>query len=147
MFSTDSRPDLYRQHIAAVRIQTNWRAYKSRRFFRSYRKAIVALQCCWRSKVARKELRNRRKEAREATKLLQDKQALDVKLKETIATLEHVQNQRNELKQAYKVPIAHSSVAMKCSEELRLLKILDSAHSRGAAVCNPHALCIVVWTM
>lgn len=65
----------------------------------------MALQCCFRAKIARRELRNRRKEAREATKLLQDKQALDVKLKETIATLEHVQNQRNELKHAYKVLI------------------------------------------
>ena len=71
----------------------------------------MALQCCWRCKLARRELRSRRKEAREATKLLEDKQALDVKLKETIATLEHVQNQRNELKQAYKVSFCTKHLA------------------------------------
>ena len=62
----------------------------------------MALQCCWRRKLARRELRRRRTEAREAGKLLQDKQALDEKLKETVAVLETVQNQRNELRQAYK---------------------------------------------
>jgi len=42
-------------------------------------------------------------EAREAGKLLQDKNALDEKLKETLVILETVQNQRNELRQLYKV--------------------------------------------
>ena len=75
----------------------------------------MALQCCWRRKTARRELRRRRKEAQEAGKLLQDKQALDAKLKETLAILETVQNQRNDLRQACKVrlprdgsPIAHA---------------------------------------
>lgn len=54
--------------------------------------------------MARRELRSRRMEAREAGKLLQDKNALDEKLKETLAILETVQNQRNELRQLYKVP-------------------------------------------
>jgi hypothetical protein len=69
----------------------------------SYRKSVVALQCCWRRKIARRELRSRRMEAREAGKLLQDKNALDEKLKETLIVLETVQNQRNELRQQYKV--------------------------------------------
>ena len=69
----------------------------------AYRRAVVALQCCWRRKLARRELRARRQEAREAGKLLKDKAALDEKLKETLAILETVQNQRNELRQLYKV--------------------------------------------
>lgn len=60
------------------------------------------LQTRWRSKRAKKELRRRRQEARESGKLLQDKQALEVRLREMQAILETVQNQRNELKQLYK---------------------------------------------
>lgn len=80
-----------------------WRGSRARRSWLAYRRAIVALQCCWRRKTARRELRRRRTEAREATKLLQDKQNLDAKLKETMAMLENVQNQRNEIRQSYKV--------------------------------------------
>jgi myosin-5 len=60
-------------------------------------------QTRWRSKRAKRELRRRRQEARESGKLLQDKQALEARLKELQAILETVQNQRNELKQLYKV--------------------------------------------
>ena len=63
----------------------------------------VLLQTRWRSKLAKRELRRRRAEARESGKLLQDKQALEHRLKEMQAILETVQNQRNELKQLYKV--------------------------------------------
>lgn len=61
------------------------------------------VQTRWRSKLAKRELRRRRAEARESGKLLQDKQALEQRLKEVQAVLETVQNQRNELKQLYKV--------------------------------------------
>lgn len=62
-----------------------------------------SLQSLWRSRCARRELRRRRTEAREAGKLLQDKQALEVRVKEQQAVLETVQNQRNELRQQYRV--------------------------------------------
>ena len=60
-------------------------------------------QSLWRGKCARRELRRRRAEAREAGKLLQDKQALEVKLREIQNVLETVQGQRNELRQQYRV--------------------------------------------
>ena len=60
-------------------------------------------QTRWRSKVAKAELRRRRAEARESGKLLQDKQALERRLGELQGVLETVQNQRNELKQQFKV--------------------------------------------
>ena len=60
-------------------------------------------QSLWRSKCARRELRRRRTEAREAGKLMQDKQALEVKLREVQNVLEAVQNQRNDLRQQYRV--------------------------------------------
>ena len=61
------------------------------------------MQSLWRGKCARRELRRRRTEAREAGKLMQDKQALEVKLREVQNVLETVQNQRNELRQQYRV--------------------------------------------
>ncbi len=63
----------------------------------------LPLQSLWRGKLARRELRRRRQEAREAGKLLQDKQALESKLREMQNVLETVQGQRNELKQQYRV--------------------------------------------
>ena len=92
-----------RQQLAARKIQAAFRGSQARREFVAYRSTVVALQCCWRRKLARRELRARRQEAREAGKLLKDKAALDEKLKETLAILETVQNQRNELRQLYKV--------------------------------------------
>lgn len=65
--------------------------------------SVIALQCRWRQKLAKRELRRRRTEAREATKLLQDKAALEGRMHELQALVETLQGQRNELKQAFKV--------------------------------------------
>ncbi len=79
------------------------------------------MQTRWRSKLAKRELRRRRAEARESGKLLQDKQALEHRLKEMQAILETVQNQRNELKQLYKVqtfvPASVPILAFRCVQE------------------------------
>ena len=60
-------------------------------------------QSLWRGRSARRELRRRRAEAREAGKLMQDKQALEAKLRDVQNVLETVQTQRNELRQQYRV--------------------------------------------
>ena len=52
--------------------------------------------------VAKRELRHLRLEARESTKLLEDKKALEMRCVELQATLEVVQNQRNQLRQQIK---------------------------------------------
>ena len=67
-------------------------------------------QTRWRGKVARAELRRRRAEARESGKLLQDKQALEGRLKEVQTVLENVQNQRNDLKQQFRVSCTSTPV-------------------------------------
>ena len=41
------------------------------------RRGVIAAQCCWRRRAARRELRRRRAEAREAGKLLQVSLAQD----------------------------------------------------------------------
>ena len=60
-----------RQERAALCIQRNWRRYQARKAFLLYRRRVVRLQCAWRSKLARRELRKRRASQREAGKLLQ----------------------------------------------------------------------------
>ena len=65
-------------------------------------KLLARAQTRWRSKIAKQELRRRRAEARESGKLLQDKQALELRVKEMQAILETVQNQRNDLKQQFR---------------------------------------------
>ena len=60
-----------RQQRAALCIQRNWRRYQARKAFLLYRRRVVRLQCAWRSKLARRDLRKRRASQREAGKLLQ----------------------------------------------------------------------------
>jgi myosin V len=74
-----------------------------RREYLEFRRGVVLVQSAWRRRRARRELRRLRQEAREATKLLQDKRSLEEKVTELQNVLEVVQNQRNELKQQYKV--------------------------------------------
>lgn len=95
---------------------------------------FTRMQTRWRSKLAKKELRKRRAEARESGKLLQDKQALEHRLKEMQAILETVQNQRNELKQLYKV--RHPTYTLQPSASgkalLPLLLLAQQQEKRGS---------------
>lgn len=106
----------------------------------AYRRAVVALQCCWRRKLARRELRARRQEAREAGKLLKDKAALDEKLKETLAILETVQNQRNELRQLYKVRPLRLSGCLKIATTTVLLHSNEKPHLLQSRKCSGNGL-------
>ena len=92
-----------RQHRAALAIQTAWRGHTARANFRRTRRGVVAAQGLWRCKLARRKLRALRAEAREAGKLMQDKRFLETKVVELTSTLELVQNQRNDLRQQFRV--------------------------------------------
>lgn len=71
-----------RAEKAALLIQRRYRGYAARKsYLRDVRRVIVC-QNLWRKKCARAELRKRRAAAREAGKLMQDKQALEVKVAE-----------------------------------------------------------------
>lgn len=94
-----------RQQRAALAIQTAWRRHRAEQYLSTWRHAVTVLQCRWRQKLARRELRRRRTEAREATKLLQDKANLEGRMTELQTLVETLQGQRNELKQAYKVRV------------------------------------------
>ena len=60
-----------RQQRAALCIQRNWRRHQARQAWLLHRRRVVRLQCLWRVKMARRELRKRRASQREAGKLLQ----------------------------------------------------------------------------
>eukprot|EP01025_Chloroclados_australasicus_P055566 TRINITY_DN6759_c0_g1_i2.p1 TRINITY_DN6759_c0_g1~~TRINITY_DN6759_c0_g1_i2.p1 ORF type:complete len:1608 (-),score=236.01 TRINITY_DN6759_c0_g1_i2:671-5494(-) len=97
---------------AAVVIQKYWRALQARRLYRAMRQASVIFQCAWRMKKAARELRKRKAEAMQASKLMQDKKALESKVNELSTVMETVQNQRNDLKQQLKDEKANSSVLL-----------------------------------
>ena len=71
-----------RQQRAALCIQRNWRRHRARQAYLLHRRRVVRLQCLWRSKMARRELRKRRASQREAGKLLQVCAAAAVKAKQ-----------------------------------------------------------------
>lgn len=91
-----------RRENAAKIIQTCWRRHVARSAFLKVKQAAIVVQCRTRCKAAKRELRKLHSEARAATKLLEDKKVLEVKMKELQNTLEVVQNQRNELRQQLK---------------------------------------------
>ena len=113
---------------AAVVIQSNWRRYQAQSEFVQFRTAVIMAQCAWRCKMAKREVRRRRAEARESGKLLQDKQNLEKKLQEVQNVLGNLQNQRNELRQQLREEKVAREAADKRAEEAE-----NAAVTRGAA--------------
>ncbi|KAK9836002.1 hypothetical protein WJX81_005192 [Elliptochloris bilobata] len=130
-----------RQQRAALALQAAWRGRMARQRFAAFRAAVVTLQSRWRGKRARRELRRRRAEAREAGRLLQDKQALEGRLREMERILATVQDQRNELKQQYKeeraareaAEAAAAAVAARAEEDAAALRRSMAAEAQAAA--------------
>jgi len=91
-----------RKQKAATCIQSYFRMHREKKNFNTIRNAAICMQSHWRGVVSRRELKRLRAEAREARKLLEDKRILENKVKEMHATLETVQDQRNELKRQVK---------------------------------------------
>eukprot|EP00798_Chlamydomonas_sp_ICE-L_P002990 gene2990-12998_t len=89
------------QRQAVLAVQTAYRI-KAATKFKAQRQAVLAVQTAYRIKMAKRELRQLRVDARESGKLLEDKNALELKVAELQGTLDMVQNQRNELRQAVK---------------------------------------------
>ncbi|XP_066322752.1 protein OPAQUE1-like isoform X2 [Miscanthus floridulus] len=69
-----------REHKAATVIQSTWRRRKVVMFFQNYRQATVTIQCSWRQKLARKELRRLKIAANEAGALREAKNKLEKKM-------------------------------------------------------------------
>ncbi|KXZ52496.1 MYO1A protein [Gonium pectorale] len=105
---------------AAVTVQRRWRGFVARRAFLATREAAITTQSMFRVKVARRALRSLRQQAREGTKLLEDKKALEAKVHELEAMLQKAQDQRNELRQQVKDEMASRSDAERALEAMRV---------------------------
>lgn len=114
--------DALRRERACIVIQRIWRGYVARRNYQRALDACRTFQCAYRTKVSKRELRKLKLEAREATKLLEDKKVLEIKLREVQNTLETVQNQRNELRQQLKEERAALADSTQRLKELELGK-------------------------
>ncbi|XP_051151183.1 myosin-15 isoform X2 [Andrographis paniculata] len=65
-FSTRQKFLYRKEHRAATLIQACWKMFKVRSRYRNRQSSIISIQCLWRQKVAKRELRKLKKEANEA---------------------------------------------------------------------------------
>eukprot|EP00197_Chlamydomonas_leiostraca_P009765 CAMPEP_0202867474 /NCGR_PEP_ID=MMETSP1391-20130828/9454_1 /ASSEMBLY_ACC=CAM_ASM_000867 /TAXON_ID=1034604 /ORGANISM="Chlamydomonas leiostraca, Strain SAG 11-49" /LENGTH=1634 /DNA_ID=CAMNT_0049547521 /DNA_START=190 /DNA_END=5094 /DNA_ORIENTATION=- len=135
------RFDQMRRLHAATAIQAAWRMYVARKAYTVQLQAALVLQTIWRCKQATRELRHLQKEARESTKLLEDKKALEVRVTELLATLEVVQNQRNELRQQAKDEKASAGELEKRIKELEAANAELQAAASSVATAEYEAEC------
>ncbi|KAK1263845.1 hypothetical protein QJS04_geneDACA013490 [Acorus gramineus] len=90
-FSSRRRFFYRKEHSAAMHIQAYWRMWKARSMFRRCRRGSVTIQCAWRRKLARKELRRLklvRWEANEAGALRKAKNKLEKQLEDLVWRLD-----------------------------------------------------------
>ncbi|KAI8462592.1 MAG: hypothetical protein J3K34DRAFT_527632 [Monoraphidium minutum] len=125
-----------------VAVQALWRGKQARVGYEAARRerAATALQSGWRSHVAAADFQRRRTEAREAGKLLEDKKALETKLKELEVTLELVQGQRNGLRAEVKDAKAALAEAERRAAELEAERDAAAATAGAAAAAELDAL-------
>ncbi|CAH9146684.1 unnamed protein product [Cuscuta epithymum] len=71
-----------KENKAASIVQANWRMCKVRSAFHNHRSNIIAIQCLWRQKLARRELRKLKQEANEAGALRLAKTKLEKQLED-----------------------------------------------------------------
>ncbi|RVW52270.1 Myosin-15 [Vitis vinifera] len=81
-FSIRQRFLYQKKHRAATRIQAQWRMCKVRSIFRNRQGSIIAIQCRWRQKLAKRELRKLKQEANEAGFLRLAKNKLEKQLED-----------------------------------------------------------------
>ncbi|KAK9131389.1 hypothetical protein Sjap_011876 [Stephania japonica] len=67
---------------AALMIQARWRMFKVRSAFKHYLSSVVAIQCLWRQKLAKREFRKLKREANEAGALRLAKTKLEKQLED-----------------------------------------------------------------
>ncbi|CAA6664655.1 unnamed protein product [Spirodela intermedia] len=102
---------------AATLIQAQWRMWKVCLGFRQYLHALVSIQCAWRRKVAKKELRRLKQAARDAGALREAKNKLEKRLEDISLHFELEKRRRI------------SSEASKQAEISKLQRSLESVHA------------------
>ncbi|KAK4842615.1 hypothetical protein QYF36_024789 [Acer negundo] len=108
---------------AANKIQTQWRRFQALSAFKQHKKATLTLQCLWRARVARKELRKLRMAARETGALKEAKDKLEKRVEELTWRLEFEKHLRIDLEDAKGQEIAKLQDALN-----EMQGQLDEAH-------------------
>ncbi|TKY58001.1 Myosin-15 protein [Spatholobus suberectus] len=124
-----------KEHRAATFIQACWRTSKVRSSFRRHQASIVEIQCLWRCRQAKRELRRLKQEANEAGALRLAKNKLEKQLEELTWRLHLEKKIRVSNEDAKKIEI---SKLQKMIEALNLE--LDAAKLATINECNKNAV-------
>ncbi|KAH1212419.1 Myosin-15 [Glycine max] len=124
-----------KEHRAATFIQAYWRMSKVRSSFRRHQASIVAIQCLWRCRQAKRELRRLKQEANEAGALRLAKNKLEKQLEELTWRLHLEKKMRVSNEEAKKIEI------FKLQKMLEALNLeLDAAKLAKINECNKNAV-------
>ncbi|KAK8581891.1 hypothetical protein V6N13_144886 [Hibiscus sabdariffa] len=134
-FSTRQKFLHGKKHRAAHVIQAHWRLYRFRSAFHNYKKYIIAIQCRWRQKLAKRELRRLKQEANEAGALRLAKNKLEKQLEDLTWRLHLEKRIRVSNEDVKSVEI---SKLQKALESLKLE--LDAAKLATISECNKNAV-------
>ncbi|WJZ84936.1 hypothetical protein VitviT2T_004510 [Vitis vinifera] len=134
-FSIRQRFLYQKKHRAATRIQAQWRMCKVRSIFRNRQGSIIAIQCRWRQKLAKRELRKLKQEANEAGFLRLAKNKLEKQLEDLTWRLQLEKRLRVSNEEAKSVEIS------KLKKALGTLNLeLDAAKLVTVNECNKNAV-------
>ncbi|CAJ1973589.1 unnamed protein product [Sphenostylis stenocarpa] len=134
-FTTRQRFLHRKEHKAATSIQAYWRMCKVRYAFLKHQNSIVAIQCLWRRRQAKRELRRLKQEANEAGALRLAKNKLEKQLEEFTWRLHLEKKMRISNEEAKHVEV---SKLQKMVEALNLE--LDAAKLATINECNRNAV-------
>ncbi|KOM48843.1 hypothetical protein LR48_Vigan07g254700 [Vigna angularis] len=124
-----------KEHSAATFVQAYWRMSKVRSSFLRYQTSIVAIQCLWRCRQAKRELRRLKQEANEAGALRLAKNKLEKQMEDLSWRLHLEKKIRVSNEEAKKIEI---SKLQKMLEALNLE--LDAAKLAKINECNKNAV-------
>lgn len=124
-----------KRHKAATVIQARWRMCKFRSAFRHHQTSIIAIQCRWRQKLAKRELRRLKQAANEAGALRLAKNKLEKQLEDLTWRVQLEKRLRVSNEEAKSVEI---SKLQKLLESLNLE--LDAAKLATINECNKNAM-------
>ncbi|KAK8513690.1 hypothetical protein V6N13_002418 [Hibiscus sabdariffa] len=134
-FSTRQKFLHGKKHRAAHVIQAHWRLYRFRSAFHNYKKHIIAIQCRWRQKLAKRELRRLKQVANETGALRLAKNKLEKQLEDLTWRLHLEKRMRVSNEDVKSVEI---SKLQKALESLKLE--LDAAKLATISECNKNVV-------
>ncbi|CAK8568477.1 unnamed protein product [Lathyrus sativus] len=133
-FTTRQRFLHRKEHKAATIIQAYWRMCKVRSAFKQHQLSIVAIQCLWRCKQAKKQLRRLKQEASEAGALRLAKTKLEKQLEELTWRLHLEKKLRVSNEEAKQVEISKFQKALEalnCELDEAKLATIDESNKNA----------------